>query len=48
LRPEIGGEQNIDVLLRPRKQEPLPNTIQWDSAFSLVARINILVAFQTP
>ena len=41
---EIRGEQNIDVFLRPGKQEPLPNAVQRDSAAPLVARIDILIA----
>ena len=44
LRPQIGGQQNIDVLLRPRKQEPLPNAVERNSALPLVARIDVLIA----
>ncbi len=44
LRFKIAGEQNIDILLRPCKQDPLPNTVEWNSALPLVARINVLIA----
>ena len=44
LRRQIGGQQNIDVLLRPRKQQPLPNAVERDSTLTLVARIDIFIA----
>ncbi len=45
LRRQIGGQKNIDVLLSPRKQEPFPNAVKRDSALSLVARIDVFIAF---
>ena len=44
LRRQVGRQQNIDVLLRPRKQEPFPNAVERNSALSLVARIDVFIA----
>src|SRR5579863_1569603 len=44
LGPEVGGEQDVDVGLRPGEQEPLAEAVDGNSAVSAVATVNVLSA----
>ena len=42
-RPEIGGEQNVDVGLSPGEQQPFPQAIQRDASRAAITCVDILI-----